>query len=65
MSTTLSSYKELIPADRHGANGGVVCKPQFLKPQHRKPSAGVTTTSAEGFPRIAACTGKDPQILNY
>lgn len=31
MSTTLSSYKELIPADRHGANGGVVCKPQFFK----------------------------------
>ncbi len=65
MSTTLSSYKELIPADRHGANGGVVRKPQFFNPQHRKPSAGVTTTSAEGFPRIAACTGKDPQIINY
>lgn len=65
MSTTLSSYKELIPAGCHGANGGVVRKPQFLKPHHRKPSAGVTTTSAEGFPRIAACTGKDPQILNY
>lgn len=30
MSTTLSSYKELIPADRHGANGGVVRKHQFL-----------------------------------
>ena len=65
MSTTLSSYKELIPADRHGANGGGSTLASVFKPHHRKPSAGVTTTSAEGFPRIAACTGKDPQILNY
>lgn len=65
MSTTLSSYKELIPADRHGANGGGSTLASNFYPQHRKPSAGVITTSAEGFPRIAACTGKDPQIINY
>lgn len=65
MSTTLSSYKELIPADRHGANGGGSTLASNFNPHHRKPSAGVTTTSAEGFPRIAACTGKAPQIINY